>query len=260
MEIDWFTIGAQIVNFLVLVWLLKRFLYQPVLNAIDQREKRIAAALDDAVSSKAEAAIERDALQAKSAELENQRAGLLAQAVADADAERTRLSKAARAEVEITNKQQRSALVLDAANLSAEIARRAQSEVFAISHKALADLADETLEAQLTRSFVRKLEALDKADTATVAQMLTSTRAPAVIRSAFALTSAQKARIGKAFSAALGIDAQLEFEIDADLISGIELVGGGQKLAWSVADYLKTLEKSVGDLMGRDALGTGGAT
>ena len=42
MTIDWFTVGAQIVNFIVLVWLLKRFLYKPVLAAIDAREKRIA--------------------------------------------------------------------------------------------------------------------------------------------------------------------------------------------------------------------------
>ena len=48
MLIDWFTVGAQVLNFLILVWLLKRFLYKPILNAIDAREKRIAAELADA--------------------------------------------------------------------------------------------------------------------------------------------------------------------------------------------------------------------
>ena len=42
MLIDWFTVGAQVLNFLILVWLLKHFLYKPILNAIDAREKRIA--------------------------------------------------------------------------------------------------------------------------------------------------------------------------------------------------------------------------
>ena len=42
MLIDWFTVAAQAVNFLLLVWLLKRFLHKPVLAAIDEREKRIA--------------------------------------------------------------------------------------------------------------------------------------------------------------------------------------------------------------------------
>ena len=45
MLIDWFTVGAQALNFLILVWLMKHFLYQPILHAIDAREKKIAAEL-----------------------------------------------------------------------------------------------------------------------------------------------------------------------------------------------------------------------
>ncbi len=59
MLIDWFTVAAQVINFLVLVWLLKRFLYQPIIDAIDAREKRIAAELADADAKKAEARQER---------------------------------------------------------------------------------------------------------------------------------------------------------------------------------------------------------
>ena len=54
MLIDWFTVGAQVLNFVVLVWLLKRFLYKPVLNAIDAREKRVAAEAADADLQKTE--------------------------------------------------------------------------------------------------------------------------------------------------------------------------------------------------------------
>ena len=55
MLIDWFTVGAQTLNFLILVWLMKRFLYKPILNAIDAREKRIATQLSDADTKTAEA-------------------------------------------------------------------------------------------------------------------------------------------------------------------------------------------------------------
>jgi len=48
MLIDWFTVGAQALNFLILVWLMKHFLYKPILHAIDEREKRVAAELADA--------------------------------------------------------------------------------------------------------------------------------------------------------------------------------------------------------------------
>ena len=52
MLIDWFTVGAQALNFLILILLMKRFLYKPILNAIDGREKRIAKELKDADAKK----------------------------------------------------------------------------------------------------------------------------------------------------------------------------------------------------------------
>ena len=60
MLIDWFTVGAQALNFLILVWLLKRFLYKPILDAIDAREERIDAELAAAALKEAEAKKKRD--------------------------------------------------------------------------------------------------------------------------------------------------------------------------------------------------------
>ena len=75
MLIDWFTVAAQVLNFLILVWLLKRFLYRPILDAIDAREKRIALAeLADAAAKRTEAEQERDEFQHKNAAFEQQRA------------------------------------------------------------------------------------------------------------------------------------------------------------------------------------------
>src|SRR5476649_2079368 len=100
MLIDWFTVGAQALNFLILVWLLKRFLYRPVRGAIDAREKRIAAELADADARKAEAQRERDDFQGKNKAFDEQRAALLAQARGEAGAERGRLLDGARNEAQ----------------------------------------------------------------------------------------------------------------------------------------------------------------
>src|ERR1035438_6429993 len=91
MLIDWFTVGAQALNFLVLVWLMKRFLYKPILNAIDQREKRIAAELADADKKKIEARQESEEFKNKNIVFDGQRAALLSKATVDAQAERERL-------------------------------------------------------------------------------------------------------------------------------------------------------------------------
>jgi F-type H+-transporting ATPase subunit b len=93
--IDWFTVVAQTVNFLVLVWLLKRFFYRPILNAIDARERRIAAELAEADAKKMAGDKERDEFQRKTHELEQQCAAILSKALEEAQAERQRLIEAA---------------------------------------------------------------------------------------------------------------------------------------------------------------------
>ena len=79
MLFDWFTVGAQALNFLVLVWLMKRFLYKPILDAIDAREKRIALALLDAALKQTAAQKERDEFQKKNEDFDHQRNDLLSQ-------------------------------------------------------------------------------------------------------------------------------------------------------------------------------------
>ena len=72
MLIDWFTVGAQALNFIILVWLLKRYLYKPILNAVDTREKRIAAELADADAKRAEAEKAREEFQHNQSHLGSQ--------------------------------------------------------------------------------------------------------------------------------------------------------------------------------------------
>src|ERR1700691_3995140 len=96
MLIDWFTVIAQAGNFLILVWLLKHFLYKPVLAAIDAREAKIAATLKEADAKKAEAQVERDNFKTQNDVLEANRAELLRKAADEANAERQRLLDGAR--------------------------------------------------------------------------------------------------------------------------------------------------------------------
>ena len=137
MLIDWFTVGAQVVNFLILVWLLKRFLYKPILHAIDEREKRIAKELADADTKKAEAQKERDEFQHKNAEFDQQRATLMNKATEEAKTERQRLLYEARQAADILSAKRQETLRNEAHNLNQAISRRTRLEVFAIARKAL---------------------------------------------------------------------------------------------------------------------------
>jgi F-type H+-transporting ATPase subunit b len=250
MLIDWFTVGAQALNFLILVWLMKRFLYQPILHAIDEREKRIAAELSDADVKKAEAQKERDEFQNKNEEFDQQRAELLSKATIDAKAERQRLLDEARQAADALSAKRQETLKNDAHLLNQAISRRTQQEVFAIARKALTDLATTSLEERLGEVFTRRLREMDGQAKEGLAEALKTAIEPSLVRSAFDLPAEQRAVIQNALNETFSAEVHIRFETAPDLISGIEFTtANGQKVAWSIADYLVSLEKGVDELL-----------
>ncbi len=249
MLIDWFTVVAQAFNFLILVWLLKRYLYQPILNALDRREKRIATELADADAKRAEAKMEREEYQRKNEEFDQQRAELLNKATGEAAAERQRLLDEARKDSEALRAKLQDTLRSEHQGLLEEIARRTRTEVFAIARKALTELAGASLEDRMVDVFIRRLSELGSEEKGRLASMLKSPPIPVLVRSAFDLAPAQRSLIEGAVKETLAAEIQVRFEVVPDLVSGIELTMQGQKIAWSIADYLASLEKGVNELL-----------
>jgi len=249
MLIDWFTVGAQALNFIILVWLLKRFLYKPIVSAVDAREKRIAAELAAADAKKAEAQKERDDFGQKNQQFDQQRAALLAKATEEAKGERQRLLDEARAAADALAGKRQEMLRIDARNLAQAITRRTGEEVFAIARKTLADLAGATLEERTTDVFTRRLREIKGAARESFGKALTTSAEPALVRSAFDLPAAQRDAIQKALNETFSADIRVRYETAPQLISGIELAANGQMVAWSIADYLGSLEKGVEELL-----------
>ena len=249
MLIDWFTVGAQVLNFLILVWLLKRFLYKPILHAIEEREKRIAAELANADKKKAEAQKERDEFKHKNEEFDQQHAALLSKATDEVKAERQRLLDEARKAAAVVSLKHKETLRNEEHNLHQAISRQTQQEVFAIARRALTDLATTSLEERLGEVFTRRLREMDGQVKAGLAKALKTASDPAIVRSAFDLPEEQRAAIQNALSETFSAEIHVRFETAADLISGIELTTNGQKVAWSIADYLASLEKGVAELL-----------
>ena len=249
MLIDWFTVGAQALNFLVLVWLLKRFLYKPIINAIDAREQRIAKERADADAIKAEADKARAEFQQKNEAFDQQRAALLSKATDEAKAERERLIGEARKAADALAAKRMETLQNDARSLNKAITSRAQQEVFAVAGKALKELADTSLEERMSEVFTRKIREIKGTAKSDLAEAIKSATAPVLVCTAFPMSKEQHAAIQDALNVTFSADIPLHFETAPDLIGGIELSVGGQKLAWSITDYLSSLEKGVDDLL-----------
>jgi F-type H+-transporting ATPase subunit b len=249
MLIDWFTVGAQALNFLILVWLMKRFLYKPILHAIDEREKGIATELANADAKKAEAEKERDDFQHKNAEFDQQRASLMNKATADAQAENKRLLDEARKAAVAVSAKQQEALQGEEHSLHESIILRTQQEVFAIARKTLNDLATTSLEERFGEVFNRRLREMNGDQKKGLAAALKSGPDPAIVRSTFDLPAVQRAAIQNALNETFSAEIRVQFETAPDLISGIELTTNGQKVGWSIADYLSSMETNVAKLL-----------
>ena len=216
-------------------------------DAVDAREKRIAAELADAAAQKAEARKERDEFLHKNEEFERQRADLLSKVTSEAKAERQRLIDEAREAADVLSAKRQEALLSGATSLNQALRRRTQQEVFAIAQKSLKDLAATSLEERMTEVFLQRLHAIQGSAKEDLGAALKAE--PALVRSAFDLPAAQRAAIQKVLNETFSAEIQIRFETAPDLISGIEIAASGRKIAWSIADYLASLEKGVSEIL-----------
>jgi F-type H+-transporting ATPase subunit b len=247
--IDWFTVGAQALNFLILVWLLRRYLYKPVLAAIDAREKKVAAKIADAATRETAAQAASEELRQRSTAFDAERAGLMQKAAAEGAVARQQLIESARQDAQLLRVKLTEALAAERAELGRQLSLRTQAEVFALTRKALSDLAGVGLEDRMIEVAIDRLGALAEP------QRLALTGARAVlVRSAGDPTPAARAKLEATIHERLGVNVGVRFETAPDLVCGLELSVAGVKLAWSVGDYLSTLAQDTAALAATDLI------
>lgn len=255
MKIDIFTTIAQIVNFAVLALLLRRFLYRPIVRTMDERERRIAADIEEARVAESRARRESEICHAERQELEDRRGEMLSHAQEEAAAWRRELMEKARREVEENKTRWGMAVEREKEMFLKDLRRRAGEEVYALARRALADLADVELERHIVNVFIERLSAIGGEEWAEIAAAASRTEEGAVVLSAFPLDGETRSRIRAAVERQIdryaGGEAaglvmyrfEISFEESPDLICGIELKAGGRRAAWSLENYLETLEE-----------------
>ncbi|MEQ9038893.1 MAG: F0F1 ATP synthase subunit B [Silicimonas sp.] len=245
MSIDWITVAAQIVNFLALVWLLRRFLYRPILDGIDAREKEIADRMAKAsrIETAAKSA-EADYL-AEIAALRADRAEMLEEARRSAEAERDALLAEARDRLSKEEAEREARRADEALAYTAELRLAGAKALLSLTRKALSDLADETLEQRIAAHAVTQF--------GTVAKDLHSAAGDsrqAVALSRDPLPDDVRACLGAAL-ADIDPGVTVRFVTDPSLAPGLTLRMGGAQVAWTVESYLDGLESLLEHHAGR---------
>jgi len=242
LQIDYFTTLAQIVNFLILVLLLKHFLYAPLLKLMDERERLIASRLEEVEEKKRAAEEEAETYRKKRLEISAEHEEMLIKAKDDAKNFKADLEKKAEAEVERSKAGWYGAVESSKKAFLDDLRERTGRQVYAISRRVLRDLADEELEEQMIRTFVERLEKMEDSEKEAFKEFYKYPEQLIVVRSAFEIPEGVQEKIKEVLRDRTEADVRVHFEIDEDLISGMEISARNAEISWSIAGYLDSLE------------------
>lgn len=240
MEFDWTTFILEVLNFLVLVWILGRLFYRPILAALDARQQKINDASAHAEQLRGEAEALRgqyeQRIQAWAQELA-ERERKLDEELAEKRGSAMELLKQTLANEEAKYRARNEAL-----NTSREAALtlKAAETAFAQSAALLQRLASEQLTQAIAAVFLEDLAALPEPEQAALrkAARMPAETASFDLVSAHALDEIDRAALCKALSETAGQDLQLVFKIDPGLIAGLRAVIGECQLDANLADGL----------------------
>lgn len=245
MSIDWITVGAQFANFLVLVWLLRRFLYRPILDGIDAREAEIAARMGEAADICGRADAKEAKYRAQIADLSASRSEMLEKARRAAEIERDALLAHARQGLQQEQSEREKMRAEEARQYTADLQLNGAHALLSLTRKALADLADETLEQRIALHAATQLKGMaaelrDAAGDSRVAVVLTRDPLP---------DNVQKPLRDDLVLLLPGFT--LRFDTDAALSPGLSLRLGGAQVGWTTDSYLNGLEAQLETQAGR---------
>jgi len=244
MQIDWTTFALEIINFLALVWILKRFLYRPVLDTLARRRASVERTLAEAGEIEARATTVQAQYESRLADWEKEKARAREQLDADLALERSRQMQALTRT--LAEERARNAAV-DAherqeIERAQEVRALAQAQRFAAS--LLGRLANPAVEARLVDLLLEDWELLPEMEVAGLRTAAAAKGAGVAVTSAFALAPDQRRRITVALVDKLGQGIPVTFNEDGQLLSGLRLSLGSWRLHLNFADELAAFAAS----------------
>ncbi|HLH00518.1 MAG TPA: F0F1 ATP synthase subunit B [Bryobacteraceae bacterium] len=239
MLINWFTVAAQIVNFLVLVALLKKFLWDRLVSAIDEREKRITDRLAEADDKNKQAELLKQEARARLDAMRHEHDEIVLVAQREADEQRNAMIQRAREEVRGLEARWHQDLEREQTAFLNALKRRTATEMFTVIRRALDDLTGRDVQQCATNTFVEKLKNMD------LAALRDLVGKELTVLSAQALADVAQREIRTVLEQRLGAPVSLQFQRAGTMPWGIELRGNGRRIGWTPDAYIDSLEQNL---------------
>jgi F-type H+-transporting ATPase subunit b len=244
-QIDYFTTIAQIINFLILIYLLRRFMYKPIIKLMDEREQKIISQFKEAEQKKKDAEKEAESHLKLMQELSEKRMVMNAKAAEEAQILQNDLMEKVRNNVETSRINWNKAFLRQKESLLADLSRHAGYEIYAIVRRTLQDLADEDLENQIINTFIKRLRDMDAFEKEKFSEFYKTSIQQITVRSTFEIPEVIRRKIREIVDDQIGVGVKMQYEIAPELICGVEMIAHDMRIAWSIASFLNTLETDV---------------
>lgn len=240
MLIDWPTVLFQIINFLILLFLLKRFLYGPITKAMDERAQNIAQGFAKAALSEKAAEQQALLLAAEREEVEKNKMMMHGQARLEIEQWKAESIQQLQQEIAAKREQWQLGLQQEQESFAQSLKMRMGKQVFSVAKKVLQDLADDRLELRLIDHFFQSVSEEIAAARATQGQ-----RVPVICATGFALGPEEKERIREECTTIFPSPDSIVFRHEPELGFGIRLVDGNNKWEWNLDHYMNDMEGTI---------------
>lgn len=239
MELNWTTFLLEILNFLVLLWLLKRFFYKPVQAAIGRRQAAIQQQVDDARKMKEDAQQLQQSYEQDIAALEQGREEAQAKLQRELDDQRKQQEQKLG---ELLEEKRQKAEVIEQRRLRESQRRQEQQALEQGSRFATRLLqagAGRELESGLLDILLDALRKLPPEQRATVQQTLSERHGPVEVMSAFPLSTDDRERINDTLAELFESEVPSHFLEDSELMAGLRIAIGPWVLGANLRDELE---------------------
>ena len=241
MNISWFEIVAQIINFFIILFILQKLLYKPVMKAMAQRQERIERAQVEADAKMKDATELMDAYDKKIEEIQKEKSEILEEARAQAQEKKDSLLASYQKEAEA----KRHAYLKEVEEEKESFTRRLRNSLgegaVKIAAHILSTLSSKDLEDEVFRAFMAQLQDLKKS----IPDFEPSQEGSVQIHSFKDVSQKEKAAIEDALKEQLQNIKELEYETDPSLVLGYALYLQDYTVHTNIKNYLDEIEKEI---------------
>jgi F-type H+-transporting ATPase subunit b len=240
LELNWSTFVLEIINFLVLVWILKHFLYRPVLDVIARRRAGIEKSLADAQKFHDDNEILQARYKDRLAHWEQERREAQEQLAGDIEQERGERLTALQTELGEERKKAQVAEARHQADLMLKVEQAALAQAARFASRLLSAVAGPELETRLIDLLMEQLPALPAARMEELRRAFNETPSAAKVVSAYPIPATQREALEQALRSAMGNEGRLEYAQDPALLAGARISFGPWVIRANLQDDLKS--------------------